>query len=56
MYDYRKIKPDKWIRQKGYEAQKAGIPKSDNPERDHEIPEYSDKRPMCVPSMSPVEN
>ena len=27
-----------WIRSKGYNAQKAGIPKTDNP-----IPEYSDK-------------
>ena len=32
-----------WIRSKGYNAQKAGTPKTDNPESDHPIPEYSDK-------------
>ena len=32
-----------WIRSKGYNAQKAGIPKTDNPESAHPIPEYSDK-------------
>lgn len=32
-----------WIRSKGYNAQKAGIPKTDNPESVHPIPEYSDK-------------
>lgn len=35
---------EKWIRQKGYDAQKAGVPRDANPERDHELPDYSDKR------------
>lgn len=35
---------DAWIRSKGYDAQKAGLPKSDNPEQDHIYPEYSDKK------------
>jgi hypothetical protein len=35
---------DKHIRQKGYDAQKAGVPRDTNPERDHEFPEYSHKR------------
>lgn len=35
---------EKWIRQKGYDAQKAGVPRGANPEPDHENPEYSDKR------------
>ncbi|MCZ2113546.1 MAG: hypothetical protein LC131_06895 [Anaerolineae bacterium] len=35
---------DKHLRQKGYDAQKAGVPRDGNPESDHENPEYSDKR------------
>lgn len=35
---------EKWIRSKGYEAHKAGLPKTSNPEQDHEYPEYSDRR------------
>lgn len=35
---------DKWIRQKGYAAQRAGVLRGDNPEQDHHDPEYSDKR------------
>ena len=34
---------DKHIRSRGYDAQKAGVPRAENPERDHELPEYSDK-------------
>ena len=32
-----------WICSKGYNAQKAGTPKTDNPESAHPIPECSDK-------------
>ena len=32
------------IRRKGYDAQKDGVPRDANPERDHSNPEYSDKR------------
>jgi hypothetical protein len=35
---------DGWIRRKGYEAQKARVPRSANPEQDHTLPAYSDKR------------
>jgi hypothetical protein len=35
---------DKWIRRKGYDAQRAGVPREDNPELDHPNPEYSNKR------------
>lgn len=34
---------DRNTRERGYDAQKAGILRKDNPERDHSIPEYSDK-------------
>ncbi len=34
---------EQWIRQKGYDAQKAGVPRDANPERDHALEEYSDK-------------
>jgi|JI10StandDraft_1071094.scaffolds.fasta_scaffold538175_2 hypothetical protein len=34
---------DAWIRSKGYEAHKAGVSKTDNPEPGHDNPEYSDK-------------
>lgn len=32
-----------WIRRKGYEAQKAGVAKKENPESSHPMPEYSDQ-------------
>lgn len=35
---------EEYIRRKGYDAQKAGVPRDANPERDHTNPEYSDKR------------
>ena len=35
---------DKWIREKGYDAQKKGVPRDKNPESDHANQEYSDKR------------
>lgn len=35
---------EKRVRQKGYDAQKTGVPRDANPERDHAIPDYSDKR------------
>lgn len=35
---------ERWMRERGYDAQKAGVPREANPERDHENPEYSDKR------------
>lgn len=35
---------DRATRRRGYEAQKAGLPRECNPERDHELPEYSDKQ------------
>jgi hypothetical protein len=35
---------EKRIRQKGFDAQKAGVLREANPERDHELPYYSDKR------------
>lgn len=35
---------DAWVRRRGYDAQKAGIPRESNPEPDHENPEYSDQR------------
>lgn len=35
---------DRWTRKKGYDAQKAGVPREANPEQDHPNPEYSDKR------------
>lgn len=35
---------DRATRKRGYDAQKAGIPRDKNPEQDHELPEYSDKR------------
>lgn len=35
---------EEYIRRKGYDAQKAGMPRDSNPERDHTNPEYSDKR------------
>ncbi len=34
---------DKSTRRRGYDAQKAGIPRDDNPEQDHNNPRYSDK-------------
>ena len=34
---------EEWIRRKGYDAQKAGVPRDENPGRDHSNPEYSDK-------------
>ena len=35
---------ERGIRRKGYEAQKASVPREENPESDHPNPEYSDKR------------
>lgn len=35
---------DKSTRRRGYDAQKAGIPRDKCPERDHPDPEYSDVR------------
>lgn len=35
---------DKNLRQRGYNAQKSGVARDANPEPDHELPEYSDKR------------
>jgi len=34
---------EKWVRSKGYGAQKNGVPREENPERDHPNPSYSDK-------------
>ena len=34
----------KATRRRGYEAQKAGVPRDKNPERDHPSEEYSDKK------------
>lgn len=38
------IARDRSTRQRGYDAQKAGIPRADCPEREHPNPEYSDAR------------
>lgn len=35
---------EKSMRKKGYDAMKAGVARDDNPEPDHELPEYSHKR------------
>lgn len=35
---------DRWLREKGYNAQKLGAARDTNPESDHENPEYSHKR------------
>jgi len=35
---------DKCVRSRGWNAQKEGVPREDNPEPDHPLPEYSDKR------------
>ena len=33
---------DKYLREKGYKAQKEGVPKEDCPEQEHELWYYSD--------------
>lgn len=35
---------ERWMRERGYNAQKACVSREANPERDHENQEYSDKR------------
>lgn len=35
---------DERTRRRGYDAHKAGVPREENPEDDHQNPEYSDKR------------
>lgn len=34
---------DRYVRRKGWDAQKAGVPREDNQEPDHPLPDYSDK-------------
>jgi len=35
---------DRFIREKGFDAQKNGVPRDENPMDDHPNPYYSDKR------------
>ena len=39
---------DAYLRKKGYDAQKGGLPRESNPERDHSNPYYSDKRQWWI--------